>query len=66
MLFLDTVLDYDSLFSDGVVMLSANESVTEGDNVTVCVHLICSDAVLGCPLEVTVNASDGKAGKPMT
>lgn len=32
--------------------------VVEGGNVEVCVNLICSGSVLGCPLQVGLNVSE--------
>ena len=42
----------------GAVNLDPVADVDEGNNFQVCVNLICTGGVLGCPLTVTLNVID--------
>lgn len=43
--------------------MASIEAVTEGDDVMVCINLICSGSTLGCPLEVNLGVTgSSKAG----
>ena len=41
----------------GLTTLDPIADVVEGGDVVVCVNLICSGSVLGCPLDVTLDVT---------
>ena len=59
--------DLPNSSTDGLLTMDPIVTVEEGQNVMVCINLICTGSVLGCPLTVNLETTDSaKAGSNIT